>query len=218
VVAVVVRPGIDFSSQSIAAYNPRRTASLVKALQGLPGLVYEAHSTDFQACEALQRMVADHFAVLKVGPALTFAFREATFALARIEAEALGHRKGLRLSRVIETVESEMLRDPIHWQRYYHGPAAHQALMRRYAYSDRIRYYWSRPPVRAAFSRLMTNLRRNAMPEPLIRQYLPGVVPSAPRHRLRPDPEDLIVHHIRRVTRLYAAACGISATEALHSR
>jgi D-tagatose-1,6-bisphosphate aldolase subunit GatZ/KbaZ len=208
---VVVRPGIDFSSQSIAAYNPRRTTALVKALGDLPGMVFEAHSTDFQDYKALQRMVADHFAVLKVGPALTFAFREAVFALARIEAEALGHRTGLRLSGIIETVESEMLRDPIHWQRYYHGREAHQAFLRRYAYSDRIRYYWARPPVRAAFSQLLANLRRNAIPAPLIRQYLPCCLWPAPEKGIAADPEGLIVGHVRRVTRLYAAACGTLA-------
>ena len=38
------------------------------------GLVFEAHSTDYQPPEGLARLVSDGFAVLKVGPALTFAF------------------------------------------------------------------------------------------------------------------------------------------------
>jgi len=208
VVAVVVRAGIDFASQSIAAYNPRRTMALVRTLQDMPGLVFEAHSTDFQDFKALKRMVSDHFALLKVGPALTFAFREAVFALARIEAEALGGRKGLRLSGIVEAVDGEMLRDPVHWQHYYRGSQTRMALLRRYAYSDRIRYYWARPVVRAAFARLLTNLRRYAIPPPLIHQYLPGFEGSSG------DPEDLIVSHVCHVTRVYAAACGRATASA----
>ncbi len=58
------------------------------------GLVFEAHSTDYQAEEALRALVEDHFAILKVGPELTFAFREAVFALEAIERELLGRRRG----------------------------------------------------------------------------------------------------------------------------
>ena len=56
------------------------------AIDDIPGVVYEAHSTDFQTEAALADLVASHFAILKVGPMLTFAFREAVFALAAIEA------------------------------------------------------------------------------------------------------------------------------------
>lgn len=38
-------------------------------------LVFEAHSTDYQTKEAYKQLVHDHFAILKVGPALTFAMR-----------------------------------------------------------------------------------------------------------------------------------------------
>jgi D-tagatose-1,6-bisphosphate aldolase subunit GatZ/KbaZ len=202
IAAVVVRPGIDFASLSVEPYNPRRIAALVRVLQDWPGLVFEAHSTDFQDIKALRRMVNDHFALLKVGPALTFAFREAVFALAHIEAEVLRRRKGSRLSGIVEAVDGEMVRDPIHWQHYYRGSQDHKAFLRRYAYSDRIRYYWARPGVRAAFSRLLGNLRRHTIPSPLIHQYLTDFQGAAR------DPEELIVNHVGHVTRRYAAACG----------
>jgi len=47
-----------------------------------PRLIYQGHSTDYQRLESLRAMVEDHFAILKVGPALRFALREAPFALA----------------------------------------------------------------------------------------------------------------------------------------
>lgn len=52
-------------------------------------MVYEAHSTDYQTQAAYRELVRDHFAILKVGPALTFALREAIFALAQIEQELI---------------------------------------------------------------------------------------------------------------------------------
>ena len=51
-----------------------------------------------QAPERFARMVEDHFAILKVGPWLTFALREAIFGLAFIEQEWLGGRAGVQLS------------------------------------------------------------------------------------------------------------------------
>src|SRR5205823_6088923 len=46
----------------------------------------------------------DHFAILKVGPWLTFAYREAIFSLSSIERELLGRGKGYRLSQVREAL------------------------------------------------------------------------------------------------------------------
>lgn len=60
-------------------------------------MVYEAHSTDYQTRTAYWELVRDHFAILKVGPALTFALREAIFALAQIEQELIAPRKSQRL-------------------------------------------------------------------------------------------------------------------------
>ena len=52
-----------------------------------PGLVFEAHSTDYQPGGSLKALVRDGFAILKVGPGLTFALREALYALEHIAAE-----------------------------------------------------------------------------------------------------------------------------------
>ena len=46
--------------------------------------VFEAHSTDYQRIEALAALVEDGFAILKVGPWLTFALREALYGLDEI--------------------------------------------------------------------------------------------------------------------------------------
>ena len=103
-------------------------------------------------------MVEDHFAILKVGPWLTFAFREAVFSLTAIERELLDEHSGRQLSHVREALEQAMLRSPAQWQAYYHGDekAVHRNLM--YGYSDRCRYYWGDPSVQKEVARLLDNL------------------------------------------------------------
>ena len=74
-------------------------------------LVYEAHSTDYQTPAALAALVRDHFAILKVGPGVTFALRESVLGAgrdrARIErragaaAEAAGPRRHARRSTAL---------------------------------------------------------------------------------------------------------------------
>ena len=75
-------------------------------------MVYEAHSTDYQSPAALAQMVKDHFAILKVGPWLTFAFREVILALGTIEREMLQTSAGTRVSEVRAALISAMRSDP----------------------------------------------------------------------------------------------------------
>ena len=138
-----------------------------------PNLVFEAHSTDYQRPAQLRELVEDHWAVLKVGPGLTFAMREALFALARIEAELA---PGPSESNLIEVIERRMLADPTHWQDYYEGDPLTQRTARRYSYSDRLRYYWADEQIEAARLALLTNLDRIGIPLPLISQFLPDAV------------------------------------------
>jgi D-tagatose-1,6-bisphosphate aldolase subunit GatZ/KbaZ len=106
VIALVVQPGVDFASNSITEYDRLKARSLSEALSSHPGIVFEAHSTDYQSPHALTQMVEDHFAILKVGPWLTFAFREAVLALSAIEREVLG--KSHRKSQVREALDAAM--------------------------------------------------------------------------------------------------------------
>lgn len=53
----------------------------------LPGLVFEAHSTVYQTRGNLAALVEDGFAILKVGPGLTFVLREALYGLDAIAEE-----------------------------------------------------------------------------------------------------------------------------------
>ncbi len=86
--ALVVQPGVEFGDDFILPYDPSAAAALSKFIESQP-MIYEAHSTDYQSQAALREMVRDHFAILKVGPALTNAFREAIFWLAEVEEELI---------------------------------------------------------------------------------------------------------------------------------
>jgi D-tagatose-bisphosphate aldolase class II non-catalytic subunit len=204
VVALVVQPGVEFDDRRVIVYQPDRAKELTAALVRMPGLVFEAHSTDYQPQESLARLVADGFAVLKVGPGLTFALREALYGLDQI-ASAL--RPSWHEHSLMQAMESEMLAHPGYWQSYYRGDANDQRLLRHFSYSDRIRYYWASPPAQHAVERLLEYLSGTTIPEPLISQFLPslyrrvadGVVPGAPR--------ELALEAVRDVLRAYASAC-----------
>ena len=85
VVGLVVQPGVEFDHHKVIDYVAHKARSLSSFIEREPGLVYEAHSTDYQTPFALKSLVRDHFAILKVGPGATFALREALWALADIE-------------------------------------------------------------------------------------------------------------------------------------
>ena len=210
VIALVVQPGVDFGSNSIFDYDRSKAALLSAALTSHPRVVFEAHSTDYQSLEALGRLVEDHFAILKVGPWLTFAYREAVLSLSEIERELFGKKSGVRISQVREALEQEMLRNPSHWRPYYHGGEDEVRRDRIYGYSDRCRYYWNQPPVKEEVGRLLHNLRTARIPLTLISQYLPLEYKIVRAGALPAVPERMIEHHIRQVLRVYADACGVT--------
>ena len=84
VIGLVVQPGVEFGHENVVVYDPAPARALSASLERLPGLVFEAHSTDYQPADSLRALVRDGFAILKVGPGLTFALREALYALDQI--------------------------------------------------------------------------------------------------------------------------------------
>jgi D-tagatose-1,6-bisphosphate aldolase subunit GatZ/KbaZ len=207
VMAIVVQPGVEFGDANVFEYDRKKAAPLKALIERHPGLVYEAHSTDYQAPDRLRELVEDHFAVLKVGPGLTFAFREAVFALEEIEREWLGDRSGSTLSGLRGVMEDAMRADPRHWEGYYRGGEHERRFARRWSLSDRIRYYWPRPEVEAALARLLANLEERPVPLSLVSQYLPVQYNAVRGGSLSPAPRDLIRHKILEALVPYARAC-----------
>ena len=208
-IALVVQPGVDFASNSIFDYDRAKTQLLSAALSKYPGIVFEAHSTDYQSPQALARMVEDHFAILKVGPWLTFAFREAVWALSAIERELFTTTSQRQISHVREALEEAMLRDPAHWRSYYCGDEGEVRRDLTYGYSDRCRYYWNRPAIKEEMARLFDNLGEKPIPLTLISQYLPLEYEAIRGGELQAVPARMVQYHIRRVLRVYADACSV---------
>ena len=55
VIALVVQPGVEFDHTKVIDYRPERATNLKSALDDLPGMVYEAHSTDYQTARSTER-------------------------------------------------------------------------------------------------------------------------------------------------------------------
>src|SRR5215213_8189018 len=204
VIALVVQPGVEFDLERVIDYERSATEELRRVLTDRGRLVFEAHSTDYQTRDNLAALVKDHWAVLKVGPALTFAMREALFALAAIEDELVA--EGER-SALLSVVEHRMQEEPGYWEGYYPGEPAARRLLRRYSYSDRIRYYWAYPDVEDAQRRLFSNLAARRIPETLLSQYLPRQYERVRHGVLDSGPEALVFDHIRDTLEDYAVAC-----------
>ncbi|HVJ08434.1 MAG TPA: D-tagatose-bisphosphate aldolase, class II, non-catalytic subunit [Acidisarcina sp.] len=204
IIALVVQPGVEFNHDSVVDYVSEKTTELRKLLNTEPGLVFEAHSTDYQTPGAYKQLVKDGFAILKVGPALTFAMREALFALSYMEEALLPSGERSNLLQVLETV---MLQHPQNWIKHYHGDSATQHLLRLYSYSDRIRYYWTDPAIQAAVSTLLHNLETKRIPETLVSNFLPDQYVAIRAGHIPSTPHEMVIDKIRQVLRTYAAAC-----------
>ncbi|MDE2051793.1 MAG: D-tagatose-bisphosphate aldolase, class II, non-catalytic subunit [Gammaproteobacteria bacterium] len=203
VIALVVQPGVEFDRDRVIDYRPEQARYLSKCLEDLPSLVFEAHSTDYQTEPALRALVRDHFAILKVGPAVTFALREAVWALDSIEQEWHGES---RSANVRATILHAMRADPRHWRKYYHGAGTTLDLQLQYSLSDRIRYYWAAPAVVTALERLRTAFENGTPPLALLSQYLPTAQAAVRAGTIPARMTDLVIHHIRQVLSRYSRA------------
>lgn len=208
VIAVVVQPGVEYGDATLFEYDRAKAAGLARFIEGAAGLVYEAHSTDYQLARSLRQMVEDHFAILKVGPALTYALREGIFALAAIEEELLAGQRNVEPSRVREALDEAMLANPIYWRKYYQGDDRVLHLARKYSFSDRSRYYWPVPAVQAALSRLLQNLGGRPLPLTLLSQHLPGQYARIRRAEVANEPRAILLDKVKRVLADYSYACG----------
>lgn len=203
VIAIVVQPGVEFGDEQVFNYNREHAAALVAAAKNLPGIVLEGHSTDYQPQVCLDNMKKDGIAILKVGPALTFAAREALFALESIEKELYPYPPEGGYSCFSQIVEISMIEKPANWKKHYHGDVSTLLQKRRFSLSDRSRYYMEAPMVKASIARLFDNLDRKALPFGLLHQYLPKQAESAIASSMDLSPRRLVKENICYIIRTY---------------
>lgn len=203
VVALVVQPGVEFDHHKVIDYLPAKAQALSAFIESEPTMVYEAHSTDYQTPANLKHLVRDHFAILKVGPGVTFALREIIWALAEVEREWLGPQRSAQLKQVVLDV---MQAEPAHWQAYY-TDAARLKMDLQYSLSDRIRYYWPHPAIRRAYAVMLNNLERTPPPLTLLSQYLPQQYAAIREGRLALRANEIVRDGVGSVLRHYLDAC-----------
>jgi D-tagatose-1,6-bisphosphate aldolase subunit GatZ/KbaZ len=200
--AVVVQPGVEFGDDFVLPYQSKDAMELSNFIE-MQSFIFEAHSTDYQTRQALKDLVRDHFAVLKVGPALTFAFREAVYSLAMIENELLPEDQR---SDLIDVIDQVMVSNPQYWTQYYRGDPSTQYFARKFSFSDRSRYYWSNPSIKNALEKLIWNLSTHQVPLSLTSQYLPLQYGRIRNGTLSNNPSEIIIDKISETLRDYEAA------------
>ena len=210
VIALVVQPGVEFDNFNVFTYDANKAKPLKGFVKTVKGLVFEAHSTDYQPAHAYKELIQDHFAILKVGPQLTFALREALYALSCIEKELATVAPQSNLMAVCEEV---MLENPNSWNKFYPTDAENLKMYRHYSFSDRIRYYWPNTKIQASVDILMNNLGEKAIPMPLLSQFMPRQYEAVLNGKLANNPKELIIHKIMEVTSVYSQACYFQNTK-----
>lgn len=199
IIAVVVQPGVEFSDNMVHEYKRNDAKELSRALNKFTGIVFEGHSTDYQTSGCLKQMVEDGIAILKVGPALTFALREGLFMLNYMEKELIGDDDRVKVSNFIETLDSIMVQKPYNWIKYYHGDEWNKRFSRKYSMSDRCRYYLPEPEVKNSIKRLISNLENTDIPLTLISQFMPAQYKKIRKGKLLNNPKALLKDKIMTV-------------------
>lgn len=195
VIGVVVQPGVEEKDSGCTEYDREKAKDLMAAIKDFPTLVFEGHSTDYQTKIKLRELVEDGVGILKVGPGLTFAMREAMFALENIEKELI-YGTDTEPSKFSEVLDAEMLKNDKNWKKHYQGTELEIRLKRKYSFSDRCRYYMPTPAVEAAADRLLTNLRALGIPLNLLSQFMPIQYTKVREGYLKNDPVELIEDRI----------------------
>lgn len=192
VIAFVVQPGVEEQDAGCVEYDRQKAEKLMQSLKQYDNLIFEGHSTDYQTRYKLREMVEDGVGILKVGPALTYAYREGLFALSFIEDELIDAAERSDLRQVLD---EEMLKNPAHWKKHYNGSEKEMSIKRKYSFSDRSRYYHATENVEQAVRKLYDNFS-GGVPLNLLSQFMPVQYRKVRLGQLPNDPESLVMDWI----------------------
>jgi D-tagatose-1,6-bisphosphate aldolase subunit GatZ/KbaZ len=209
VFAVVVQPGVEFGDDKVVEYDNNKTKELQRKIKKYNNIIFETHSTDYQKPSSLKKLVKDGFAILKVGPALTYAMREGLFLLEQIEKELYKNNR-TKLSNLSTVIEDEMKNNPVNWKNYYSSEGKELQFELKYSFYDRMRYYWQVPSVKKAVDTLINNLNNRELPLSIISQYFPIQYKKIREGVIKNTPEDLILDKIINVLDDYSYAVNTS--------
>ncbi len=205
VVAFRVRCGADFTESAIHRYDPRRSLPLARAFRGGPWL-FEVPFTDYQSPASLREMVEDGFGILQVGPWLTYAWREAVFALEDLVRDMTRLEGEPGPVQVREVLDQAMRRDPARWKDHHRGTPREQAYARLFSYFDRSRYYWTDPAVEREVEALF-ELTEGPLPLQLLSHHLPQALEAVLDGHLEASGRAIPPFAVSQVLGSYFEAC-----------
>lgn len=161
--AVVVQPGLGFSDAQIHRFDIQSPNALSPALGENERLCFQIHAMDYQPQSVHAELARRNAAIIRIGPALTFAWREAIYALSHV-------RHWLDGSPHISGLIDELMRDD---PRHVESPGADNTearLTRHFGYADDIRHYWH--SAQTEVDALCAALDARSIPQTLLLQYL----------------------------------------------
>ncbi|RJX67150.1 tagatose-bisphosphate aldolase subunit GatZ [Vibrio sinensis] len=203
VIGVVVQPGVEFDHSNVIRYDKLKADEISQYIEST-AWVYEAHSTDYQTATHLKELVQTHFSILKVGPALTFALREALFSLAEIENRLVKTEQNSQFKQVVDSV---LLDKPKYWKSYYGEKHSDIINNLHFSFSDRIRYYWTDDRIQASQQRLINNLNDIDIPLTILSQFMPNQYIKVSSGIITSSPKMLIIDKIQEIIAQYSLAC-----------
>lgn len=196
VIGVVVQPGVEEKDAGCTEYDREKAKELMASINDFDNLVFEGHSTDYQTKHKLRELVEDGVGILKVGPGLTYAAREALFALAYME-EMMFHGREEEASHFIDVLEEAMLANPKNWAKHYHGDENELWFKRKFSFSDRSRYYMPDEKVQAAMEKMFANLRKEGVNLAVLSQFMPIQYTKVREGNLKADPAELVKDRVK---------------------
>ena len=205
-VGLVVQPGVEYGSANVIAFNPEKAGDLANWRDQHGGFLFEAHSTDYQTTVALAALVQGGFGILKVGPGLTFAMREAFYGLDAIAAIL---DPSYPAGQLQDKMEQLTVAKPDQWNAYYFGTKTERQFQRHFSFSDRIRYYWNDEIAADAVKKLFSALEAKTIPAPLISQYMPRLFDDVQSGAVKALAPDLVQAAIRKMLNPYSRACSV---------
>jgi len=117
----VVQPGVEFGDSVVFGYD-RQGRQLSRNLPAHPGMVYEAHSTDYQTASARARWWRI------TSPSQSRAVAHLCLPRSRFRPGSPRARMARRALGVPEALEAAMLANPAHWKGVLSGRRARAAL------------------------------------------------------------------------------------------
>ena len=161
------KPGVEFDNDGVIEFVSEKARALSETILQYKRIVFEGHSTDYQTPYSLRKMVESGVFILKVGPELTFAYREALTGMEKILNEINGYHG---FSDALLTAMND---NDANWHNHYVNNAKTLQIYQQYSFSDRCRYYLGDIRVKKAIEELKDRFNKSTIPLFLVHQFLP---------------------------------------------